>query len=103
MDLLGLVFQYLAEHSYEARLRDGNLLRDATDFRYFLRELAEAAQVAECRSSTEVANSAGHLDRTCRRCGHVHQGAPECEQEIGAGRICRCALWPALRNLELPA
>lgn len=34
----------------------------------------------------------GSLDRTCARCGHVHQGSSECGQEMGPGRICRCAM-----------
>jgi hypothetical protein len=107
LDGLSLVFAYLAEHSYEARLQDGKQLRDATDFRCWLRELSEAAKVAEGRGSTEVANQPGRrpcrkvlgtfvLADPCPRCGHVHEGAAECGFEIGGGRICRC-------DVEVPA
>jgi hypothetical protein len=38
------------------------------------------------------------IDRTCPRCGHLHEGAAECEVSLGGGgRICRCP------NSELPA
>jgi hypothetical protein len=32
------------------------------------------------------------IDRTCPRCGHLHQGEKECGEQIGGGRICRCEL-----------
>jgi len=96
MDRLSTVFLYLAEHSYEARLRDGKLLRDATDFRGFLRELSEAAIVAVGRDCTEVVNRAERRPRrkvmltVCPRCGHEHGGSAECGEAMGGGRICRC-------------
>ena len=103
MDRLGTIFLYLAEFSYQARLQDGKQLRDATDFRQFLRELSEAAIVAVGRSSTEVPNSAERrpaakvtcrrsVDQTCPRCGHVHQGDRECGEQIGGGKVCRCEM-----------
>jgi hypothetical protein len=95
MDRLSSIFLYLAEHSYEARLKDGKQIRDATDFRYFLRELSEAAIVAMGRDCADVVNRAERrpvrrlVESTCFRCGHVHQGSAECGQEMGQGRICR--------------
>lgn len=32
----------------------------------------------------------GSLDRTCARCGHVHQDRAECGKDMGGGGICRC-------------
>jgi hypothetical protein len=76
------LFNYLADQVYEARLADGQRLLDATDFKAWLRELAEAAAPAATRD---------HL-RTCPRCGHIHEGASECGEDMGGGRICRCEL-----------
>jgi hypothetical protein len=59
------LFNYLADQVYEARLADGQRLLDATDFKAL---------------------------RTCPRCGHIHEGASECGEDMGGGRICRCEL-----------
>lgn len=32
------------------------------------------------------------IDRTCPRCGHIHQGEKECGEPMGGERICRCEL-----------
>ena len=102
LDRQSKIFRYLAEHAYESRLQNGTLVRDATDFRMWLAELAEAA--AEVPSRSTVASvpptirpcrevmSTFALSDPCPRCGHVHQGVAECGEEIGGGRICRCEL-----------
>lgn len=109
-----VIFNYLAEHTYEAKLATGQQLRDASDFKAFLRELAEEAKIpgpSHFRRSTEVSTAAGngtgpkvlppapqrrYEDATCPRCGHVHEGDGECGVLIGGGRYCRC-------ELEVPA
>lgn len=39
------IFRYLADHAYESRLQSGTLVRDAIDFRLWLMELADAAEL----------------------------------------------------------
>jgi hypothetical protein len=75
-----VIFNYLADHAAEARLANGERLCDVTDVVVWLRELGDAA------SHVEI------VDRTCPRCGHIHQGDTECGEPIGGGRVCRCEL-----------
>lgn len=103
LDRQSRIFRYLADHAFESRLRDGAPIRDVTDFRMWLAELAEAAELrksgqsttvsvpAEIRPCRKVMGTFGNSD-PCPRCGHVHQGSAECGEEIGGGRICRCEL-----------
>ena len=109
-----VIFNYLAEHLYEARLTNGVKVRDGYDFKVWLRELAEEAKIPRpphFPRSTEVlavtGNGTGtkvlppapqrrYEDATCPRCGHVHEGDGECGVFIGGGRYCRC-------ELEVPA
>jgi hypothetical protein len=80
---LSVIFSYLADHVYEARLSFGTRprLNDAGDFQAWLRELSEAAQIP-----------GRAVDKTCPRCGHIHQAHDECGEELGGGRICRCEM-----------
>jgi hypothetical protein len=86
---LGVVFRYLAEQVYDAHLDDGQRLLDATDFKAWLRELAEASTV---HGQPFAGFHRGSLHDTCPRCGHIHQGDAECGEDLGGGRICRCEL-----------
>jgi hypothetical protein len=83
------LFNYLADQVYEARLADGQRLLDATDFKAWLRELAEASTLPQ---PGLPASQARRLHDTCPRCGHIHEGGFECGAEMGGGRICRCEL-----------
>ncbi len=77
-------FLYLAAHAHEARLANGCRLLDQTDFTAWLLELSEAAKPQA-------------LDKTCPRCGHVHEGDRECGVFISESTgYCRC-------ELEVPA
>lgn len=42
--MLATILRYLSQHVYEARLPDGQRLRDATDFKEWLEELAKEAE-----------------------------------------------------------
>jgi hypothetical protein len=79
-----VAFLYLAAHADEARLAGGERLNDATDFAAWLIELANAVRAQEPATLNPA------LNRTCPRCGHVHQGEAECGEPLGGGRICRC-------------
>jgi hypothetical protein len=86
---LGIVFRCLAHSVYDARLVDGQRLLDATDFKAWLLELAEASTVHDHSFAGSPRRS---LQDTCPRCGHIHQGEAECGEDLGGGRICRCEL-----------
>jgi hypothetical protein len=89
------MFFYLAEHVREAQLADGRHLCLIADFSDWLRELAEAAiarAVARNPQMVVTRPAARSTDRTCPRCGHVHQSAQECEADLGGGRVCRCEM-----------
>jgi hypothetical protein len=100
LNRLSLILAYLAEHSYEARLRNGGMLRDATDFREWLRELSAAAKVLDSGQGTEVPSPAEKRScrevivsaRFCPRCGHVHEERDHCGVSMGSGGICRCVM-----------
>jgi hypothetical protein len=84
------IFRFLAEHLYELRLSNGHPLRDSTDFRDFLFELSQGAEMADQNRPCPKVIPRGQFDDTCPRCGHVHQGSGECGEQMGGGRICRC-------------
>jgi hypothetical protein len=86
---LSTIFRFLAVHAYEFRLEGGKQLRDASDFKQLLHEISEAA--ANARDCRKVMGTFVIAD-PCPRCGHVHQGSPECGEEIGGGRTCHCEL-----------
>ena len=97
-----LLFRFLADNVCMARLNSGARVLDQIDFAQWLRELADASLTSSGRSCPSGVGGRpiqGYFeirDRTCPRCGHVHQGSAECGEEIGGGRICRC-------ELEVPA
>jgi hypothetical protein len=88
-----LLLNYLADHVYHAGLRD------ATDFRQWLLELAEAARpgesiassTAEFRKTTTPSPQRRYFSAEfCPDCGHIHADDEECGFPIGGGRKCRC-------------
>jgi hypothetical protein len=90
---------YLADHIYDACLNSGERVSDATAFKVLLHELAEEARVLAANAglpfvmrSTPVPKPQERWADMCSRCGHVHQGAAECGESLGGGRICRCEL-----------
>lgn len=72
-------FLYLANHAYELRLEEGIRIIDLTDFTSLCLELAQALKPEPA-------------DRTCPRCGHLHEGDRECGVFTGGGRVCRCEM-----------
>jgi len=88
---LRLFLLYLADHVYH--------LRDATDFRKFLLDMAEAIR-QESQAASGPQLSPGPKVRPpfqqrrwnefCPECGHIHADETECGFPIGGGRICRC-------------
>lgn len=88
-------FLYLAAHAHELRLSNGARLNDATDWKAFMVELAEATKPTIARVlgvPPQRRWNSREVDPTCPRCGHVHQGIGECGMPMGAGRICHCEL-----------
>jgi hypothetical protein len=101
---LSVTMHYIADRIHELTLADGQHLRDATDFKAALKELAEAARHRDYK----IAMGAGfqeHMEGAmadppkktaivfpdfCPGCGHVHADDHECQFPIGGGRICRC-------------
>jgi hypothetical protein len=81
------LFLYLANNAYDVRLADGGRILDLTDFTTLCIELAQALKPE---------TSVNSHDKTCPRCGHIHEGDRECGFLIGGGRICRC-------EMEVPA
>jgi hypothetical protein len=86
-----VMFFYLAEHVREAQLDDGRHLCLVADFADWLHELAEAS-IAKAVANNPRMVVLRPIDRTCPRCGHVHQRAYECGEDMGGGRICRCEM-----------
>jgi hypothetical protein len=82
-------FLYLAAHSCELCLSSGGRLNDATDFKAFLVELAEATKPTLGKALATVPQQP-RWNRNCPRCGHVHEEVSECGMSLGGGRICRC-------------
>src|SRR5882724_9003928 len=74
-------FLYLAAHAHEARLAGGQRLLDQSDFTAWLIELAQALR------QRATSNGEKRVDRTCPRCGHIHEGDRECGAWLGAGRF----------------
>ena len=94
-----LLLIYLADHVYD--------LRDASDFRVWLLDLAaelrQGMGTGQFPSSTEVQPPTeirprskvmpqSRWDDVCPRCGHVHEGSGECGVRMGKDIICRCEL-----------
>jgi hypothetical protein len=94
-----LIFRYLADHVEEARLGERQRLCDATDFKAWLRELAEEVRKIgnlsqDVTTGLKVFPPApqkryGEAD-WCPDCGHIHADDEECGFPIGGGRKCRC-------------
>ncbi len=93
-------FYILASKIYDARLKSGERLTDAIDFKAWLCEIGdeyartEASKPAERSTGPKVIPRLGmelQQERTCPRCGHVHQGEYECETDMGAtAGKCAC-------------
>lgn len=82
---------YMAAHAHEFRLEDGQRLNDQTDFTAWLIEVSRALAGRDHILASRMEN-----DRTCPRCGHLHEGERECGVFLGGGGFCRC-------ELEVPA
>lgn len=80
-------FLYMAAHAHELRLEHGQRLLDQIDFTAWLIEVSRALA-----SRDQILVSRTENDRTCPRCGHIHEGERECGSEIGGGRRCRCEM-----------
>lgn len=80
---------FMASRAHELLLEDGQRLNDLTDFTTCLLEISRALQGWNNGPSRPIA-----VDRTCPRCGHVHEGdnSKECGFDIGGGRRCRCEM-----------
>lgn len=89
LDVSPEIFDYLAEHIYDAELFGGHRISDASDAVGLMRELASAARFAALPVATMRRRL---IESTCPRCGHIHQGEAECGEEMGGGRLCRCEL-----------
>jgi hypothetical protein len=106
---LSVTLCYLADRVDLARLAGGSRLCDASDFRVWLLELAEAARIRDnFVDSTKVPNLPGNGTcpkvtaavtqrapqsrnwNACPDCGHVHVEDAECGFPTGGGRVCRC-------------
>jgi hypothetical protein len=101
-----VIFQYLADHIYEAELstpptRPLRRVRDACDFKEWLLELAEAAKLPlgltkAPRAPTPQLSLTQNLaqqprrDHTCPDCGHEHEGRTDCGKYLGEGKFCPC-------------
>jgi hypothetical protein len=82
---------YMAAHAHEFRLSGGQRLLDQTDFTAWLIEVSRALA-----GRSHILASRIEHDRTCPRCGHLHEGDRECGVLLGGERRCRC-------ELEVPA
>jgi hypothetical protein len=99
-----VIFTYLADQVYDAKLATGQRILDATDFTAWLRELAEAAKVSDFSQSTQVSSGTEfgtspkvmprppqpRWDRSCPDCGHEHEGRNDCAKSLGEGKFCQC-------------
>jgi hypothetical protein len=94
-----VIFTYLADCVYNARLGNGQRICDVMDCKLWLRELADAAQIAgstgvtsveEFHTRPTVTNNRFAGGDFCPDCGHVHIDGAECGFPIGGGRVCRC-------------
>lgn len=82
---------YMAAHAHEFRLSGGQRLLDQIDFTSFLIEVSQALAGRD-----QILANRAENDRTCPRCGHLHEGDRECGVFLGGGGFCRC-------ELEVPA
>jgi len=97
---LRIALRYFADHIREATLNDGSFLSEITGFERWHRELAQEllphAETPVTYGRHKLRLRGREIDRTCPRCGHVHEGEKECGAEMGRGTCCRC-------DLEVPA
>ena len=92
-----LLLIYLADHVYD--------LRDASDFRVWLLDLAAELRhgmgtgqfplSTEVQPPTEIRPRSKVMpqrrwDEFCPTCGHIHIEDAECGFPQGGGRVCRC-------------
>lgn len=56
------------------------------------RACTSGSKLRTIRRRNEFADVTDLTDVICPRCGHVHQGAVACGEDLGDGRICRCEL-----------
>jgi hypothetical protein len=98
---LSVILHYIADRVYEAELPNGAALRDATDFKAWLVDLAdEARNVDGMEIPGETENRPAvrgtrrlqqpRWDRTCPDCDHEHEGRNDCGKYLGEGKFCQC-------------
>jgi hypothetical protein len=85
---LRLIFQWLAANATSLQTLSGMPLHDATDWKEFLHEVADA--LAEGAGRPTHADRLPRHDATCPDCGHIHQEEGECGEKVGGGRVCLC-------------
>jgi hypothetical protein len=87
LDRLRLIFKFMAANAHELTCDSGEKLRDASDWKEFLNEVADALAEASTPPYTNF-----HLprDHTCPDCGHEHEDKAECKHYLGEGRFCPC-------------
>jgi hypothetical protein len=99
---LPVILHFLADHALEGRLTEGQRLCDVTDFKAWLRELAEAFRNSEpvpeaLAHSAFVTGAAPFLGGKvlstkyiCPDCHHEHEGRNECSKYLGEEKFCHC-------------
>jgi hypothetical protein len=80
--VLRLVMRYFADNIHFARLNNGSKIGDVTDVKMLFDQCVDILAVN--------ARMTRSLQRTCPRCGHVHEGDRECGAFMGGGGFCRC-------------
>lgn len=98
---LNVFAQFLADHLYDARLRDGRLVKDGGDAittKEWLLEVADAATIRDFPDDTKAPTQRVLGQRPfvmldqhkCPDCDHEHGGRDHCGYYLGEGNICRC-------------
>lgn len=99
---LNVFAQFLADHLYDARLRDGRLVKqgDVITTKEWLTEVADAATVRDFALDTKAPAQRvlGHRplvmlgQLSCPGCSHHHGSREKCGYYLGEGRFCECPL-----------
>jgi hypothetical protein len=95
-------YQLIAEKVYDVFLAEANGLPE-TDWQLLvvlvMKRFVTGAEISlwttlqmNAIGVERILASRANLDKTCPRCGHVHEGDSECGQFMGGGGYCRCEL-----------
>lgn len=92
-------YQLIAEKVYDVFLAEANGLPE-TDWQLLavlvMKRFVTGAEISLWTTlqmnavGAERARMKAALDKTCPRCGHLHEGDAECGVLLGSGRVCRC-------------